>query len=679
MTRIHSVLIANRGEIAVRIIRTAKRMGLRTIAVYSDFDKQARHVKLADEAVLIGRSPATDSYLSIERIIEAAIKYNADAIHPGYGFLSENCEFARACEDPGLVFIGPTPGSMELMGDKAAAKKQMLECGISCIDGYQGDDQSDAAFVQAGQNIGYPLMVKAAAGGGGRGMRLVDKPENLLTALEEARLEAQSSFGSGKLILEKAIINARHIEFQVLGDNHGHLIHLGERDCSLQRRHQKVIEEAPSPAIDAQLREKMGKIAVKAAKSVSYRGAGTIEFLLDDKQNFYFLEMNTRLQVEHPVTELVSGLDLVEWQIRIASGEHLDFRQKDIKISGHAIEARIYAEDPTKGFMPSTGKVVYWSEPEGEGIRVDSAIISGDEIGPHYDAMVAKVIVHSDGNRPVETGERNETGARSMARTGLIRALEGTVLFGPQHNKQFLLELVASSVFSKGEANISFIADTAAGNNYADNTVTPQIACFAAVLDFIDKRNRASTSSIPIHKTLLNWSSSPLPGVRFHYRIGNNDFDILVRTKGDDRYEAIWGDENVQISISNSVGCVDGVDFVANAFMHVGDHIYLATGGREYQFHEITTTTDQGMEKNDGGIVLSTMHGTLVEVIAYPGLQVEADTKLAVVEAMKMRHEIFAGVAGIVKSVLKKPASQVGPGDILFEIELESRNDAAGE
>ncbi|MCF6321796.1 MAG: acetyl-CoA carboxylase biotin carboxylase subunit, partial [Rhizobiaceae bacterium] len=464
-TTINSILIANRGEIAVRIIKTAKAMGIGTIAVYSDVDQDARHVKEADDAFLIGPAPATQSYLSIDNVIAAAQKSGADAIHPGYGFLSENAAFARACDDAGIIFIGPSPQAMEIMGNKAAAKARMIENKIGCVPGYNGKEQSDEVFASAAQDIGYPLMVKAANGGGGRGMRLVENSGDLATALEQARGEALSAFGSGELILEKLVTRAHHIEFQILGDMHGNIIHLGERDCSLQRRHQKVIEEAPSPAIDEALRAEMGKVAVAAARSVSYEGAGTVEFLLDEGGDYYFLEMNTRLQVEHPVTEMITGIDLVEWQIRIARGEVLSLTQDDVTISGHAIEARFYAEDPEKNFMPSTGKIESWIEPAAENIRVDSGIVSGDEITPHYDAMVAKIIAHGP--------------TREDARLSLARALDRTTLFGINHNKAFLGELLGREEFIAGSATTALIDQAYGEENYSSPSPTAQAACLA--------------------------------------------------------------------------------------------------------------------------------------------------------------------------------------------------------
>src|SRR5215470_12104765 len=388
------VLVANRGEIAWRVMRTAKAMGYRTVAVYSDADKDAPHVAFADEAARIGPPPVGESYLSIARILEAAKTSGADAVHPGYGFLSENEAFAAACDKAGLTFIGPPAAAIAAMGNKAAAKRRMIEAGVPCVPGYQGADQSDGILEKEARKIGLPVMVKAAAGGGGRGMRLVESAGDLAEAIRTARAEAESAFGSGELILEKAVVDTRHVEIQVFADNHGNVIHLGERDCSVQRRHQKVIEEAPSPAVDAGLRQRMGAAAVAAATAIGYRGAGTVEFLLASDGAFYFLEMNTRLQVEHPVTEAITGLDLVEWQLKVAAGEKLPLTQEQVAFSGHAIEVRLYAEDAYAGFLPQTGCMDVWRPASGPGVRIDHGMKDGLQISPFYDPMLAKVIAH---------------------------------------------------------------------------------------------------------------------------------------------------------------------------------------------------------------------------------------------------------------------------------------------
>jgi geranyl-CoA carboxylase alpha subunit len=437
------ILVANRGEIAWRIMRTAKAMGYRTVAVFSDADRDAPHVAFADEAVRIGPPPVADSYLSIDRILEAAHKSGADAIHPGYGFLSENDTFAAACEKAGLVFIGPPPAAIAAMGNKAAAKRRMIDAGVPCVPGYQGTDQSDGNLEKEARKIGLPVMVKAAAGGGGRGMRLVERDGDLQEAIRTARAEAESAFGSGELILEKAVVDARHVEIQVFADAHGNVIHLGERDCSVQRRHQKVIEEAPSPAVNADLRGRMGAAAVAAARAIGYRGAGTVEFLLAADGAFYFLEMNTRLQVEHPVTEAITGQDLVAWQLRVAAGERMPFTQEQVRLEGHAIEVRLYAEDAYAGFLPQTGRIDVWRPASGPGVRIDHGMKDGLAISPFYDPMIAKVIARG--------------ATREEARTRLIKALRDTVVLGPTTNRHFLIRLLEHPEFAAGKATTAFL------------------------------------------------------------------------------------------------------------------------------------------------------------------------------------------------------------------------------
>ena len=423
MKTLSTLLVANRGEIAVRVMRTARALGIRTVAVYSDADEDALHVREADQAIRLGGPIVSDSYLSQEKVLAAAIEAGADAIHPGYGFLSENSDFAAACEQANIVFIGPPNRAIEVMGDKARAKRAMLEASVPCIPGYQGEAQDIETLLVAAEDIGLPVMIKAAAGGGGRGMRLVTDLSQLQDAIGLAQSEAQNAFGSSELIIERAVLRPRHVEVQVFADQHGHVVHLGERDCSIQRRHQKVIEESPCPVMTPELRSAMGEAAVNVARAVDYVGAGTVEFLLDEEGRFYFLEMNTRLQVEHPVTEMVTGFDLVEWQIRVARGEPLPAEQDDIELLGHSVEVRLYAEEPEKGFLPSTGPVRLFDFPEGEGIRIDSGVASGDEVSPYYDAMVAKIISYGE--------------TREDARRRLVATLQDGALLGLGNNRDY--------------------------------------------------------------------------------------------------------------------------------------------------------------------------------------------------------------------------------------------------
>ena len=420
-TPFHKILIANRGEIALRILRSARALGYRTVAVYSTADAQARHALEADEAVCIGEPLPAQSYLNISAILAAARQTGADAIHPGYGFLAENEDFAQACREAGLVFIGPSPESIRAMGHKAEAKRLMQKAGVPCVPGYDGDDQSSERLAQEAQRIGYPVMIKATAGGGGRGMRKVEQAQAFADALRSAQSEALNAFGSAQVLLERAIVEPRHIEIQVFADRHGNAVHLGERDCSVQRRHQKLIEESPSPAVSVALRERMGHTAVQAVQALGYEGAGTLEFLLDASGEFYFMEMNTRLQVEHPVTEAVTGLDLVEWQLRVAAGEALPLQQSQIQFNGHAIEVRLCAEDPAKGFMPQSGRFCEWSS--STALRVEHALSADSEVPPYYDSMVAKLISH---------------GAHRQEALRRLRAgLQDTVALGVTTNQAF--------------------------------------------------------------------------------------------------------------------------------------------------------------------------------------------------------------------------------------------------
>ena len=534
MRKFDSIMIANRGEIALRVIRTAKALGYKTIAVYSEVDAHAPHVAVADDAICIGPGPVSESYLNIARLLDAARKSGAQAIHPGYGFLSENAAFAREVESAGLTFIGPTPEAIDLMGNKAAAKRRMMAAGVPCVPGYEGEDQADAAFVAAAQKIGYPVMVKAAAGGGGRGMRLVTTPKDLSAALRTARSEARNAFGSDELILEKAIQRPRHVEIQVIADQHGTVLHLGERDCSVQRRHQKVVEEAPCPVMTATLRERMGASAVEAARSIGYRGAGTIEFLLDESGEFYFLEMNTRIQVEHPVTELVTGLDIVTLQIAVAEGRTLDMRQSDVRLNGHAIEVRLYAEDPGNDFLPVTGTILHWTPAQGEGVRIDSGIVSGQEISPHYDPMLAKIIAWGQ--------------TRDDALARLITAVSSSELFGLKSNKSFLAEILMHPAFRRGEVTTAFLGE----NPTLGAAVAPaaEVMAGATVLQFRAERERMHDKAIVQRSELLDWSSGKRAVWRCAYdSTPGIETEIVVSPRGQAAYEVTLGDDQFNVFV----------------------------------------------------------------------------------------------------------------------------------
>ena len=661
MTRFTSILVANRGEIACRVLRTARALGYRTVAVYSEADAKAPHVLMADEAVCIGPSPVNESYLVQEKILQAAQASGAEAIHPGYGFLSENADFARAVEDAGLVFVGPSPDAIHLMGNKAEAKRRMIAAQVPCVPGYEGADQSDEVLLAEGDRIAPPLMVKAAAGGGGRGMRLVHDSAELANAIDLARAEAQSAFGSGELILEKAIIRPRHVEVQVFADTQGNTIHLGERDCSVQRRHQKVVEEAPCPVMTEELRAAMGAAAVAAAQSINYRGAGTVEFLLDESGKFYFLEMNTRLQVEHPVTELITGLDLVALQLQVAQGEPLGLTQEDIKLEGHAIEVRLYTEDPTQDFLPTSGPVDLWSPPGGTGIRVDSGICTGQEISPFYDPMVAKIIASGP--------------TREIARLRLIEALKETVLFGTRHNRDFLVACLEKECFAAGQATTAFIAEEFAEGEIADPQPAFSDSAVAAVIELALQHADLYSSSVLVAPQLRDWASaSPLIS-RKQYRHGETVHDLSVMPLGNSRYRVFDASESAVVELLSLEGStahvgIDDSQHIARFHLPEVGKLYLSIDGRAAQYRDTIRLDGVQDQAGGSGSVIAPMHGLLLEVRVTAGDTVEQGETLAVLEAMKMHYEIVAEAAGEVKEVLAQAGNQVAADDLLMAIEV---------
>ena len=663
MNNFNSILIANRGEIACRVIRTAKKMGYRTVAVYSDADAGAPHVQLADDAVRIGPGPVGESYLVPELILQAAASSGAESIHPGYGFLSENAAFAEAVESAGLVFIGPTREAIDVMGNKAESKRRMIEAGVPCVPGYEGHDQSDAVLLAEGLKIDLPLMVKAAAGGGGRGMRLVHKQADLANAIKLARAEAEGAFGSGELILEKAIIKPRHVEIQVFADTMGNTIHLGERDCSVQRRHQKVVEEAPCPVMTPELREKMGQSAIDAAKSVNYRGAGTVEFLLDDSGFFYFLEMNTRLQVEHPVTELITGLDLVALQIKVAQGEPLGLSQDDINLEGHAIEVRLYTEDPSQDFLPASGPVDLWAPASGVGVRVDSGISTGQAISPFYDPMVAKVIGYGP--------------TREAARLRLIGALKETVLFGTPNNKDFLIQCLEKQSFIDGAATTAFIAE-----EFSDAELKIQPASFAdsavaATLELCLENKGHFQKSLLVSSQLQNWTIASAMVSRKQYQFDETIHDLSISPVNSsiDTYQvtdsvAEQGAEVQVLSIqaNSAVVLLDGVKLVAQFMWLKRGQLHCSIQGRGAFFKDLIILDGAIDEAVGGGRVIAPMHGLLLEVLVKSGDEVVKGQTLAILEAMKMHYEIKAEIDGIVEEVSAVAGKQVAADDVLIEI-----------
>ncbi len=653
MTSFRKILIANRGEIARRIMRTARAMGYRTVAVYSDIDRDMPYLGEADQAVPIGPAPATQSYLNIERILEAARRAGAEAIHPGYGFLAENAGFAEACAAADLVFIGPPADAIRLMGNKAAAKRRMREAGVPCVPGYDGAAQDDETLAAAAAAIGFPVMVKAAAGGGGKGMRRVGDAARLMDALRGARAEAEKSFGSGELILERAIDGPRHIEIQVFADQHGNTIHLGERDCSIQRRHQKVIEEAPSPALDAALRAAMGAAAVAAALAIEYVGAGTIEFLLASDSQFYFLEMNTRLQVEHAVTEMTTGVDLVEWQLRVAAGEVLPKRQEEIASHGHAIEARLYAEDPTAGFLPQAGRLVAWEAPAGAGIRVDDGVASGVTISPNYDPMLAKIVAYGE--------------TRELARRRLITALEETVALGITTNRHFLIACLSHAAFAAGTVDTGFIERHLAGGDRAllDARV---VALAAALFDHRSAERRDEIAS--------SWRSLRSLAAPMCLKCGETKQAVEISREGARRWRVSTDGEARSVEIAAIAGnrvrfLCDGLVETAQ-FAWDGDVLHLSFGEVTAAFEDVLLAGSTAAAGASGDAALAPMTGTVSAVRVRAGDPVRKGQCLVILEAMKMEHEIVAPRDGTIAAVLVNPGEQVPTRKPLVELAPEA-------
>lgn len=650
------ILIANRGEIAVRIIRTAKAMGYRTVAVYSEADAQAPHVLAADEAVLIGAAAVGESYLVPEKIIHAAKLTGAQAIHPGYGFLSENSAFANACEQADIEFIGPPSAAIELMGSKRLSKIAMIEAGVPCIQGYEGADQSLENLVNQAADIGFPIMVKASAGGGGRGMRLVFEASELEAQIKTARSEAENAFGSGELILEKAVIKPRHIEIQVFADKHGNVVYLGERDCSIQRRHQKVVEEAPSPFVDEALRKQMGEAAVQAAKSCHYVGAGTVEFLVDAEKNFYFLEMNTRLQVEHPVTELVTGTDLVDWQLRVAAGQRLPKTQAEITLSGHAMEVRLYAEDPRQQFLPQTGKIHRWSPAEGDGIRIDSGISTGQTVSPYYDPMLAKIIAYGQD--------------REEARRRLVRAVEDSTLFGPTVNSEFLCEVLAHQVFIDGEATTAFI-ESDFSDSHSLRPLAPdlQVVTLAAIVSHLKQRPQTDFAA-----ALSGWSNTGQAPWPYSLRSGELNWAINLAQSGQ-RYQVEATQERVVIEVVNLTDthlyyCLD--DVRRSLEYQIADgNIHLRLGSRSYQFEDSTHAAIESSDASGSGQIKASMDGAIIDVQVATGTRVHKGDTLVILEAMKMEHPLKSDVDGIVSEILVTQGEQVKLRQLLVSVTPE--------
>jgi geranyl-CoA carboxylase alpha subunit len=619
------IVVANRGEIACRVQRTAQRLGYRTVAVFSDADAHAPHVLMADEAVHIGAAPAPASYLNIDALLAAAHRTGADAVHPGYGFLSERADFAQACIDAGLVFIGPPPDAMRAMGDKAGAKRRMQAAGVPCAPGYLGEDQSDERLLDAAATLGLPLLVKATAGGGGRGMRLVRELNELPAALAGARREALSAFGDATLMLERLIDDGRHIEIQIFCDAHGHALHLGERDCTVQRRRQKVIEEAPSPSVDTALRERMGRDAVAAALAVGYRGAGTVEFIVDADKRHFFLEMNTRLQVEHPVTECLTGIDLVEWQLRVAAGEALPLTQAQVSFSGHAIEARLYAEDPYDGWAPQSGRILGW-RPERSNVRIDHGIAEGGEVTPHYDALLAKYVAHGR--------DRNDAIRR------LTRALEDVPLIGPKNNGRLLRDLLNHP---------QFVAAT---------MTTTRLDEWAAA-------GQAPLQRPPAPDAAWRIAAAVLAGMHGLRPASVAQFDLTLEHNGQRR--SFRAPDAHALLVDAGRVMLDGVQRRFSA-LHDGDTLYLELDGDVLVFREPSARPlrDTGL---DTGRACAPVAGVVAQVAVSVGQRVAAGQPLVCVEAMKMEMWLNAAAAGTVRALHVQIRDTVAAGTLLVELE----------
>lgn len=653
MPTLHKILIANRGEIACRIQRTAQALGYRTVAVFSDADAEALHVQVADQAVNIGPAPVQQSYLKIPAILDAARRSGADAIHPGYGFLSENAGFARACEEAGLTFIGPSAEAIELMGSKRLSKIAMLDAGVPCIAGYQGAAQDDATLLREAERIGYPLMIKASAGGGGRGMRLVHNSDDLPAQLRTARSEALNGFGSDELILEQALIEPRHVEVQLFGDCHGNLVYLGERDCSVQRRHQKVIEEAPCPVMTQALRQAMGEAALKAGRAVNYVGAGTVEFLLDARGQFYFLEMNTRLQVEHPVTELITGLDLVAWQLAVAEGQPLPLTQDQVTLNGHAMEVRLYAEDPTQNFLPQTGLVQAWEPALNPGARIDHGLREGQSISPFYDPMLGKLIAHG--------------ATREEARRKLLRAVQDSVLLGVQSNQRLLDSLLQHPQFISGEFSTAFIAQ-----HFTDHPCLHVYApgaeelAIAAVL-FYQSGAQAHRAS------LKGWRNNV--GVPLNYRLGleEQDWALQLLTGSDGRFTVTVMERSLILKVidgdTRSVTVeIDGLR-QRHAYRLEGEVLWLFTHPGNLRLEDRTHARVSSQSSVSSGTLKAPMDGAIVDVLVSEGSPVSKGQLLVVLEAMKMEHPLKAGIDGVLKRVQVKVGDQVKNRQVLLQVE----------
>ena len=669
----NKILIANRGEIACRVAATARRLGVKTVAVYSDADARAKHVAACDEAVHIGGSAPKESYLQWERIIAAAQATGAQAIHPGYGFLSENEAFADACVKAGLVFIGPPSSAIEAMGLKAESKRLMEKAGVPLVPGYHGADQDPALLQREADRIGYPALIKASAGGGGKGMRVVEKSEDFAAALASCQREARNSFGSDAVLIEKYVQRPRHIEIQVFGDTQGHCVYLFERDCSVQRRHQKVLEEAPAPGMTPELRAQMGAAAVAAAKAVNYVGAGTVEFIVEQPEGyahpeamrFYFMEMNTRLQVEHPVTEAITGLDLVEWQLRVASGEPLPLKQEDLRIHGHAIEARICAETPDNNFLPATGTLTVYRKPDATSfergtVRVDDGVREGDTISPFYDSMVAKLIVHG--------------ATREEALSRLDTALAETRIVGLSTNVQFLRHVVTSRAFAQAELDTALIPREAAALFHQDKIGRP-LAVAAAVAQTL-LAERASEGADPFSRR-DGWRPHGITVRRFDFEYQGESLLAHLSYLHDGALQLAFGDVSGALAfdaLPADTGTRMDLRFNGQRqtvqTWQVDENVHVFCGLGATQIVEIDALAHAGETTAEGGRLTAPMPGKVVSFAVKAGDAVKKGQALAVMEAMKMEHTIAAPADGTVAELLYAPGDQVNEGAELLKLSV---------
>jgi 3-methylcrotonyl-CoA carboxylase alpha subunit len=656
--RFRTLLIANRGEIACRVIRTAKSMGLRTVAVYSEADRGAMHVAMADEAVLLGPARARDSYLNIDRVIAAAHQSGAEAVHPGYGFLSESAEFAQACLDAGLVFVGPTADMIRAMGSKSGSKMLMEKAGVPLVPGYHGEAQDEATLAKSADKIGFPVLVKASAGGGGRGMRIVGSAGELAAAIVSAKREAKAAFGDDRMLIEKFVQNPRHIEVQIIGDSHGNLLSLFERECTLQRRHQKVIEEAPSPTLDAKQRETVCAAARKAAAAVNYVGAGTIEFVSDGKDVF-FIEMNTRLQVEHPVTELITGIDLVEWQLRVAFGEKLPLTQDDIKLDGHAIEARVYAENPHKNFMPSVGKIRTWRMPEpSNGLRIDAGYREGDAVSPHYDAMLAKVIAWAPN--------------RDAAIERLNRGLEESDVRGIVSNIPFLAALVTHPDVRANAIDTGFIERELKNLTPAAPAPGDLELCAAVTAIFGDEAHAVRAEADSPWRT-AGWMPVGRRQRVFMFRHGQGAEQEIVLHYGNGPAKWSIGEREFAFSFSSTGDhgfdlTLDGMKSQVVAIIE-GHELYVRTRNGRFDLHWVDPFGGDDEEQVGEDKIVAPLPGTVVALLAEVGARLEKGAPILTLEVMKMEQTLRAPFAGVLKAIKCKVGDIVQEGVELAEVE----------